>query len=288
MLEITTTTETSAVEKQLQDFKAEFENLEINGVGDRPGYKKIQDSAKTVRAYRLDLQKKAKAIDAQLSQIKKDFATNAGLIIAGFQELEESLRAKLEAIDREKNMAKEAEKAAELILFNMRTTDLFSAGFTFNGQNYIVGAVYISPDQIAAMPDHEFDEILKKGEAESIRIAELMQASFLKNAPGPGPEPESKIEAIPNPIQAPNIEPEIERRGIMLEWRAESPFDFQSPGTYKINRPQIPVLPEPPHFPHGFTMGFDACRNKVLQILASEEKFTRDQLRDLIIGLGYL
>ncbi len=293
MLEITTTTATTVVEQKLQEFKTEFESLEINGVNDRPGYKKIQESAKTVREYRLDLQKKAKSVEAQINQIKKDFVTNAGIIIGGFQELEESLRAKLETIDKEKRMAKEAEKAAELVLFNTRTTELFSVGFTYNGQNYVAGAIYISPDDIVSMNDQDFEAFVKKGEAETERIKALIMATTEKNDPGPGP------------AMAANIGPVSEPHGIMLEfrpdsfngdvenlkqplWRENTPFDI-SPSTEKSLGNLVQAQPnlDAPLFPTGFTMGFDSCRKKVLEILDGDQKFTRDQLRELIIAIKY-
>ncbi len=299
MFEIVSTDNTSQVELEIQKFKTDYGSLQISGVQDREGYKSVQEAAKAVRARRLELQKEAKIIDQKIAQIKKDFNANAKLIIDGLDSLETELRQKLQAIDDEKERIKQAEKAAKLQKFVTRTQQLFDTGFLFNGWAYSLGTILVYTEDVHELSEDAFAEIVANGvamkaeidakEAERQKILDDLEQSRLKSIPR---------DDTPKLIldEADEYVPEAEADFWAGQPAVDLPFDVPTINESRIppDGPFMPVydrLPTPPpslpSFPVGYTLGFDAARNKVLQILDSPEKMTRDELKARIRSLEY-
>jgi hypothetical protein len=310
MLQIESKDNTNAIEQEIQKFKEDYGALQISGVLDRDGYKLVQEAAKVVRARRLELQNEAKDIDKKIAQIKKDFNANAKLIIDGLDHLEIELRQKLKSIDDEKERIKQAEKAARLQKFVTRTQQLFDTGFLFNGSVYTLGTIMVTTDAIHELEEEAFAAIAEQGVAMKAEIdAKEAQRKEL----------EAKFEALQQNGKLNGIRPKekmiVDEHGPVdpesnfwngreeyrpiEKWEEvadklskEIPFDTIP--TFNGIHPIMPIhdrLPTPkpslPSFPVGYTLGFDAARNKVLQILDSTEKMTREELKTKIREIEY-
>jgi hypothetical protein len=288
MLQIESKDNTNAIEQEIQKFKEDYGALQISGVLDRDGYKSVQEAAKTVRARRLELQKEAKAIDQKIAQIKKDFNANAALIIGGLDQLEMELRQKLQTIDDEKERIKQAEKGARLEKFVTRTQQLFDIGFLFNGSVYTLGAIMVTTDSIHELEEEAFAEIVEQGkvmkaeidarEAERQKMLQELEQSRIKSIPQYNT---SKIILD----EAGEFVPE-EEADFWAGKPVDLPFDTDLAPSVAF-APKMEFKPELNHLPVGYTLGFDAARNKVLQILESTEKMTRDELKTRIRELEY-
>lgn len=155
--------------------------IKIEGVDDREGYNSVDEARKNVRAERLELQKTGKATVEYLEAAKKIVRNQVTEIRDIYAETEETLKAKLAAIDDEKTRIKEAEERAALELFNNRVEQLFTAGFKYDGLNYIAGSLAITPQDIQDSADELFHDFVTQGRefvAEQQRLEAERQAEL--------------------------------------------------------------------------------------------------------------
>jgi hypothetical protein len=307
MLEIQSTDTSSQIEQEINDLKNLVAPLEITGVDDRKGYKQVLELAKQVRSRRLEIQKNVKEIDSKIAQIRKDFNQNSRLIIDEFSEIETGLRQKLQVIDDEKEMIKQAEKAAKLQRYTDRTQQLFDTGFVFNGVIYSLGTLMATSEAINDWDDDAFGALLADGAKMKAEIDEreaekeelLSQLKGIRAKERMIIDEADGVESFGDPLKIGKsfAQTHLEDRssrfweensGSMGEWPEQDlsklPFDVNI-GFVQT----MPAEPEKsiPKYPAGYTMGFDAARNKVLEILNGTEKMTREELKSKIIDLEY-
>lgn len=260
----------SPYQKAIQEYRKQYSGITIAGIEDRDGYKAAQEAAKNVRATRLALQKESSAIVKAINDFKSKFQGHAKKVIGEFSELEEELRGEMARIDQEKAAEKERERLAELKRFNDRTDLLFEAGFTYDGYQYRAGAVFVVSGEIGDMPEEEFNAKVQEGREEAARLARLIEEAEKEKAEESAERTVTrKTWQGQQSAPPPNLEPAHEQQ------REPTP-QFSPP-------PPVSEMKADPDFrPPGFTAGFDACRNGVLEILDRKEKFTRAQLREMI------
>lgn len=288
MLEISTTTNLTPIENELLETRLQFGALEIEGINDRANYLKVQEAAKQVRARRLELQKQAKEVETRIAQIKKDFQTSTGLVIEAWQELETSLREKMAAIDNEKARLKEIERIQEierqqreLEKFNARVELLFEGGYMYNGQNYVVGAVMVSPEDLHGMDDAQVMEIVNKGLEEKQRIEALLNPVVVEVAPEL--EEAKDSEWVPECVdESTKYERADNTKISMYDHTDGLPFGDD-------DMTEIDLEPEPakPTHPQGYTMGFDAARIKIMLLIQNAPPISRAELLEKIRAIEY-
>lgn len=279
MLEISTTTNLTPIENELLEIRSKFAELEIDGINDRQNYLKVQEAAKQVRARRLELQKQAKEVETRIAQIKKDFQTSTGLVIDSWQELETSLREKMAAIDNEKARLKEIERIQEqerqqqeLEEFNTKVDLLFEGGYMYNGQNYVVGAIMVSPEDLHGMDDAQVMAAVNRGLDEKRRIESLLNPVV--------------VDALPELEEAKDAEwVEKDFDGGVLESAQYEAQDAPFGNDEIMWEPEIE--PAKPTHPQGYTMGFDAARNKIMLLIQNAPPISRADLLDRIRVIEY-
>jgi len=128
----------------------------------------------------------------------------------------------------------QAERTARLAKLNQRKTDLFNAGYIFNGELYNIGNLYVTGTQIETSNDEDFLKFIQDGQqakkdaeaAESEtnkllkekqdlekQLAEMKTKLAAMNAPTPEPviPVSDSIISVPEPIETPPApEPAIE------------------------------------------------------------------------------
>ena len=127
----------------------------------------------------------------------------------------------------------QAERIAQLAKLNQRKTDLFNAGYIFNGELYNIGNLYVTGTQIETSSDEDFlkfiqdgqqakkdaeaaetetNKLLKEKQDLEKKLAEMQAKLAAMNAPTPepvAPVSDSVISA-PEPVAPPAPEPAIE------------------------------------------------------------------------------
>lgn len=261
--------------EQVNLLRQQFSGLTIAGVEDKEGYKSAQNAAKTIRQERLSLQRKSSAFASDIRTLLSGFQDASKKTIAQYQELENEIRAELRRVDDEKREIKEREERESLERFAQRTDLLFEVGFVFDGYNYKVGTVFCVSGDISDMTDDAFNELVEKGRAE----VELLTEVFEESEPVFEELPEAdNLEKVSLPIKEMGAihNKEISVRNI--------PIGIGDDQEKHIVQASL-VSPDPSFRPPGYTAGFDACRNMILEILSSEQKFTREELKNRIINL---
>lgn len=292
--------------------------LNIEGVDDREGYSAVDEARKNVRAERLELQRIGKATVDYLEAAKKLVRNQALEIVSVYQETETILKEKLQAIDDEKTRIKEAEERAALEAFNRRVEALFAAKFVYDGLNYNAGALIISPQDVAGMPDDVFHDAVKQGE---LNVSEIKERAAAKEAELAALRAElekkaawkKEIEereraafeadreriyretskqaqsetdkAIQAEIDAKRAFQQRQQRTIEeLEARGRADAATLVPGAQDCSRAVMRETDTPATSanPPGYDIGFQAAKNLVLQAFESGEKRTRGQWIEFI------
>jgi len=128
----------------------------------------------------------------------------------------------------------QAERTAQLAKLNQRKTDLFNAGYIFNGELYNIGNLYVTGTQIETSSDEDFlkfitdgqqakkdaeaaetetNKLLKEKQDLEKQLAEMKTKLAAMNAPTPEPviPVSDSVISVPEPIETPPApEPAIE------------------------------------------------------------------------------
>lgn len=252
------------VQQEAQTYLSQFKGLAIVDV---ETYKSAKAYFSEVRKTRLYLEKTFGAATTALKVLVKNYDKQAGEVIKLYKQTEADIKAKVQRVDDEAKAEKEREQYEKLQKFNARTDALFSAGYTFNGHSYTCGALNLTTDKIESMSDDEFNEKIEAGRAEADRIAAIMEAMA-----------QVGVEEQTAPPEVPELEQPKEAPA------SATTFDdflapLQQPAPKQENPPPVFEAPENTNYtPPGFSAGFDACKNKVLELLATNEKLTRASL----------
>jgi Skp family chaperone for outer membrane proteins len=274
----------NATEAALAKIKADYGNLTIAGINDKDGYKAVADGLRIVVGLR-------NKVDKRRQELKRHIDAGSKAILTELEPVEKHLRDQKDAIDNEAARLEQEAKEAELRKFNNRTSGLFALGFHFNGAIYTLGKMALTADQIQKASDFEFGKWIEQGteiaaeiqrakEAEAARLAEIerrekelaeREAKLSAQAP-PAETPSAPIETVPARG--------VEVREVEGTTRPTPPkVDFTPAATAAVTETTRPAITAQ------YLQGFGACRNKVIEILNSPDKFTRAQLIEKINNL---
>lgn len=290
---------------KVDEFRAQYKGMKIQGIEDSEGYRAVKEAAKEVRAERIAAKKEAKRINGMILNIKRQFKDHADGVVGEFQALEDGLRSELKRIDEERQELREKEEREKLRRFNERTEALFDAGFTYNGYQYTAGMVFVAAADVSDLPDSKFKAKIQEGKAEAERIEKEKAEAEQRRKEAERNErlarenerraKEAERRAREAEAEAKRARQEITRAGEEAERRLQeakkdeqrrrnvenaTPHNVQTeliPETFQPEREPVTET-----IPPGFQAGFEACRNKVLAILAQPGKLTRKGLAQAV------
>lgn len=273
----------NATEAALQKIKDDYSNITIAGVNDKDGYKAVSEGLRIVVGLR-------NKVDKRRQELKRQIDAGSKSILAALEPVEKHLRDEKDKVDNEVARLEQEAKEAELRKFNNRTSGLFALGFAFNGAIYTLGKMGLTADQIRTTSDFEFGKIIEQGteiaaeikrakEAEEARLAEIERRERELA------EREAKL-AGSTPVVEP---PKEAARGVEVREVTGTERPTPPKVEFEIKQVEIPAQATPQQpaqvkFQFYFA-GFNACRNAVLEILNSPDKFTRTQLIEKINNL---
>lgn len=180
---------------------------------------------------------------SKMMKMKKGFNDEAERLKGLILEIETPLIETRNAIVQKEKEAKKLEEEKVMERFTARTQRLFDVGFTYDGANYVVGTLLVTPEQVDKMEDGVFDATVDSGKAvadQMKKLMELAKAQMEKDkAAKPAPSgPEQPIgnsdsdSIIGNP-DAPSV-----------DVVAETPIKFDSDGISEVEYETQPPLPE--------------------------------------------
>lgn len=247
------------------EYLKQFQGLKIVDV---ETYRAAKAYASEIRAKRLDLDKQFTGATSALKTLVKGYEKEAASLISLYKTTESEIRDEIKRVDDEKKAAAEAEERAKAAAFMERTNQLFEVGYTFDGWQYKVGLIVLTPESIAGMSDELLQQYIQKGQEESQRIAAILSASQPKTETPKIEQVQDAGEwfAMPQSASdAPYLPPSV-------------PSDFFDPA---------PTAAAQENFrPSGFTAGFDACKARIIELLLDDSrKFTRAELINVIKSL---
>lgn len=249
---------------------------------DAETYRSAKVYAGEIRQRRLDLDKRFTGATGALKMLVKQYDKQAGELLQTYKAAEQNLRDEISRVDDEKQAEKEAAERAALKKFTDRTNILFEAGYTYNGHSYICGAVFMTPEQIDAMPDDAFDKAVEEGRKEAQRLAAILEAKAVEENP-------KEVQWVAEILKAEKVREQNQTAEPIAPTYTGANVDewFAAPPPSPIDEDFLHKKEAPPQAqtdfrPAGFTAGFDAARNKILALLATERKFTRAELISLI------
>lgn len=159
-------------EQAIATWKEEYSQLEIAGVTDTEGYRKVTNAIAKVRAARTSVEKTRKELKADALEFGRRVDARAREITALLEPLEEELKAKKEAIDNEKERIKQEKMLAEQRKLDGRLKQLFDLGAQFNGASYYLGESNTTGLFVKECSDEQFTVLVKSFEASQVKIAE--------------------------------------------------------------------------------------------------------------------
>lgn len=149
----------------VNELKAKYGNLTIAGTADKDTYKVVAAGVSELRKIRTGIEAKRKELKDIALKYGKAVDDEAKRLTALVQPLELALKTEQDRIDKQA----EAEKLAEL---RRRTQLLIDAGFSWDGNFYVAGAVMVHSTNLEAMTLEALDETIEQGKAEVKRIAD--------------------------------------------------------------------------------------------------------------------
>lgn len=244
---------------------------------DAETYRTTKIYAGEIRQRRLELDKRFTGATGALKMLVKQYDKQAGELLQTYKAAEQTLRDEIRRVDEEKQAEKEAAERAKLQRFHERTNQLFEVGYSYNGHVYTCGAVYLSPEQIDAIDDAGFTQAIEQGRREAERLAAILAQAGAKTDT-------ARVDVV-----MVDNEPTPPPPAINADWIANLPELTNQPVPVPDDflQPNMPPQVEPTDFrPPGYTAGFDAAKNKVLALLAdNERKYTRAELIGAIEAL---
>lgn len=273
---ISTTAPILAAEKENASlYLAKFTDLEIV---DAETLKAARGYATEIRTKRLALGKVFAEAVTRMKGVVKAYGDGSAALVEQYNTREQEIRRKIEAYEEARRAERQKEEREAAAKFLARTNQLFEAGYAFNGAYYFVGLFQVTPDEIQGMSEEELAQTVAAGQKEKTRIDALLAAKpaeVVKEAPD---------EAAPETVVREPINPVTD--WFTVEEGKPLQHHYQKPVSLAEIFTGMPAPPPPAdERPVGFTTGFDACKNLVLELLAAERKYTRDQLREAVVGL---
>jgi hypothetical protein len=159
-------------DKKLSEFKA-HKSLKIAGLGDKEGYKKVDEARKEIKRTRIESEKVADGILEPLTNLVNQVRDKKKFYVKEFKAIEDTLQSQTDDYDRQEKEEKERIAAEAEARFNKRLDQLFALGAKFNGHtSYKVGEIAVTSQEIKTLSDEKFIEITGLMEVESELIRE--------------------------------------------------------------------------------------------------------------------
>lgn len=155
--------------KPLRDYRAEiakwkedYLKLTINGVEDKEGYKKVDETRKLVKRTKVAADKKRK----ELKKYWVDLIDGDGnFIVTELAAIEKYLDGVQDPIDKELEKQKEEKKRIEKERVDTRTKRFMDIGALFNGTDYVMksadGDITTSFESLKLLSDENFNEVFE-------------------------------------------------------------------------------------------------------------------------------
>jgi len=312
------------VTESLEKLKTDYENATIAGQSDKDGYKFVKEGVTKVRTIRTSIEKTRKELTEPALKFQRELKSEADLLTADLQKLEDSLKLKQKAYDDEKERLR---LAAEKRFYD-RTTSLFNEGFKFDSVVYALDANHvnlgvktITTDEITNLDDDGWKLILKSVSefkanvtseetrieaerlaAENKRLAdEKSKEEELEKLRARVAELEKPVEVITAEVITPEPEPEQEIANKVLDAVlptanvAAEPSVSQPGKTYTNTKPvwnapgsienKISEMRRA-HRSQEYIDGFTACRLVVVNLMSdTEQKNNRAQWTEIFKSL---
>lgn len=168
-------------DKKLSEFEA-HKSLTISGLGDKEGYKKVDEARKEIKRTRIESEKVADGILEPLTNLVNQVRDKKKHYIKEFKAIEDTLQSQTDDYDRKEQEEKDRIAAEAEARYNKRMDQLFTLGAKFNGHtSYKVGEIAVTSQEIKTLSDEKFIEItgLMEVEAELIREQERKEEERL-------------------------------------------------------------------------------------------------------------
>lgn len=173
---------TSAIQKldmneaKIAEFKENYGSLQIAGLSDREGYEAVRVAIQKLRTTRTTLEAKRKELKEPFRKAGELIDSHAKKYIARIEEIEKPLQSEKDKIDEEKERIRIAKEQEEQARINSRVASLFEARMSFNGNDYSLGDIVITPVMIKVLSEQEWTVMLERVQvaAEEIKAAEAL------------------------------------------------------------------------------------------------------------------
>lgn len=168
-------------DKKLSEFEA-HKSLTISGLGDKEGYKKVDEARKEIKRTRIESEKVADGILEPLTNLVNQVRDKKKFYVKEFKAIEDTLQSQTDDYDRKEQEEKDRIAAEAEARYNKRMDQLFTLGAKFNGHtSYKVGEIAVTSQEIKTLSDEKFIEItgLMEVEAELIREQERKEEERL-------------------------------------------------------------------------------------------------------------
>jgi chromosome segregation ATPase len=154
---------TVGTEEELFEQLESYKSLSIDGINNVQAYKQAAEGAKTLRKWRTSIEAARKEITAPIDKFKTDLIEYERKLTAPIMEVENHLKADISRIDNERE-----EQRRAIIL--KRSTLLLELDYNQIESTLVLnGIIKVTHDQLAEMPDEEFQYYIEQGQAEKAR-----------------------------------------------------------------------------------------------------------------------
>ena len=284
----------------------ELLNFKINGLEDKDGYKKADDSRAKVRKLRLGVQNRVKDIKAQVRDFTKRLDDEATSVVDVLQKAENHLKLEIAKVDEEKERikAEEARKRQQMLL---------DAGFKYNGSFFVAGEVILAPDKLVSYSDEELQQHVDAGKREVARIAaeqaEIARLREAAEAKARAEQEAAEKDRLLNELKKKasiDYDPDVAvvpQKGVVRDGEIVTAAQPVTHATFPQNSPARQFRPVPAPRPDvtgkwqdaqpsnnqfanvSFEIGFKTACEAVVQLLQGGEKMTRAELIQRIRAL---
>lgn len=148
--------------KNALDRLSEIDSMVINGIEDKAGYKAVDAARKEFKDIAVMVEGKCKVEREDALKTQKMWVAIEKKLSAPFRNAETALKAKLDAIDTEKQRIADEKAKAEEIRLQGRVKLLIDNGCAFDGFNYSINELSISMPIIREMEDDKFGEFMDR------------------------------------------------------------------------------------------------------------------------------
>jgi hypothetical protein len=146
----------------IQEIKATYLGLEIQGPDDAATAARVQEGYTRARNFRLEVEKRRKGLIAPALEYQRAVNDAADRIKTALEEVEQPLKARINAHEAAKAEAREAKRKTEEARMKRRAGQLFDLGSTYNGNLYQLGSAICLPDELADLPDEQWEQMVAK------------------------------------------------------------------------------------------------------------------------------